>query len=159
MSTQLFGQGFGLTPFHKECQRGKYHYLRSLFCPQRRPAQTNKDWSTSVNIGHQMCKAEGGASCSEKEGGLATSVSLDYAVLSWLDVGLESGFGQFPGSDGCSLFQPWSSSLQVTVGTNGHWLQPREQDSCMFGTPELSSASAMLLTIIPVGSLFVLVVA
>ena len=69
-----------------------------------------------MNIGHQMCKAEGGASCSEKDDGLATSISLDYAVLSWLDVGLESGFGQFPGSDGYSTV-----STLVVVSASYSW--------------------------------------
>ena len=62
-------------------------------------AQTT-DWSTSISLGHQGCLAEGGAACSEKEDGLSTAIAVDYAVWSWMDVGIESGFGFFPGSDG-----------------------------------------------------------
>ena len=62
-------------------------------------AQPSK-FSTSLSLGHQVCLAEGGAACSEKENGVASALSVDYSVWSWLDVGIESGFGRFPGDDG-----------------------------------------------------------
>ena len=62
-------------------------------------AQTT-DFSASISLGHQACLAEGGAACSEKEDGITTAISVDYSVWSWLDVGIESGFGRFPGDDG-----------------------------------------------------------
>jgi hypothetical protein len=62
-------------------------------------AQTS-DFSASLSLGHQACLAEGGADCSEKEDGITTAISVDYSIWSWLDVGIESGFGRFPGDDG-----------------------------------------------------------
>ena len=81
-------------------------------------AQTT-DFSASLSLGHQACLAEGGAACSEKDNGIGTAISVDYSVWSWLDVGIESGFGFFPGDDGYTTL---SALGVVSASYDSDWL-------------------------------------
>ena len=62
-------------------------------------AETSQKVTTSLGLGYQACLAEGGAICSDSESGGAMALSTDIH-LDWFSVGLESGYGQFPGTDG-----------------------------------------------------------
>ena len=79
-------------------------------------AETKSGLSASVGVGHQACLAEGGAVCTTTKDGFQSSLAFDYAILDWLEAGLDVGYGHFPESDG---YQTLSSLVNITAAY--HW--------------------------------------
>ena len=85
-------------------------------------------WALTVSLGHQSCKAEGGALCSENTNGMATELGLSYHLNRILSLGLDTSFGQFSGDDGYTTvtslvstqaryeFQGWGLLAEIGYG-------------------------------------------
>ena len=110
-----------------------------LLCTQTAYADSDSVWRASIGLGHQACLAEGGAVCTTAKDGFQTSLAFDYAILDWLEVGVDAGYGYFAKSDGyetvTSLFnitttyqwQDWSLIGNGGIGFLNAWFQREER--------------------------------
>ena len=75
-------------------------------------AETKSGLSASIGVGHQACLAEGGAVCTTTKDGFQSSLAFDYAILEWLEAGLDVGYGYFEKSDG---YETVSTLFNITA--------------------------------------------